>query len=180
MLQPVILCGGSGTRLWPLSRQLYPKQFLPLIGDQTLLQATIDRLEGLDCAPPIIVCHEDHRFIAAEQLRQGGLGSTTALSSDPVKRAQHGAGNLPGGPIGRGLDIAQRVQRCWYCQQITIWAARRTFTQGGNGLGSGTAAQGTSWSAFGITPGHPATGYGYIKAEAADADQVLTSGASVC
>jgi mannose-1-phosphate guanylyltransferase len=72
MLQPVIIAGGSGTRLWPLSRQLYPKQFLPLVGQETMLQATLTRLEGLKCAPPIIVCNEDHRFIAAEQLRLAG------------------------------------------------------------------------------------------------------------
>ena len=73
MLQPVILAGGSGTRLWPLSRQLYPKQFLPLTGDRTMLELTVDRLAGLDCAPPIIVCNEEHRFIAAEQLRLSNI-----------------------------------------------------------------------------------------------------------
>jgi mannose-1-phosphate guanylyltransferase len=57
MLQPVIIAGGSGTRLWPLSRQLYPKQFLPLIGQQTMLQLTLQRLQGLDYLPPIIVCN---------------------------------------------------------------------------------------------------------------------------
>jgi mannose-1-phosphate guanylyltransferase len=72
MLQPVIIAGGSGSRLWPLSRQLYPKQFLPLVGDKTMLQATLERLESLNCAAPIIVCNEDHRFIAAEQLRLAG------------------------------------------------------------------------------------------------------------
>ncbi|MEG3066593.1 sugar phosphate nucleotidyltransferase [Acetomicrobium sp.] len=54
-LIPVILAGGSGTRLWPLSRQLYPKQFLPLLGEKTMLQQTIERLQGLDCQAPIIV-----------------------------------------------------------------------------------------------------------------------------
>ena len=72
MLQPVIIAGGSGTRLWPLSRQLFPKQFLPLVGKQTMLQATLARLKGLNCAAPIVVCNEDHRFIAAEKLRIAG------------------------------------------------------------------------------------------------------------
>lgn len=68
---PVILAGGSGSRLWPLSRDLYPKQFLNLIsGQQTLLQQTISRLDGLKFKPPLIVCSEEHRFIAAEQLRK--------------------------------------------------------------------------------------------------------------
>ena len=73
MIVPVILAGGSGTRLWPLSRQAYPKQFLKLVDEQyTMLQLTIKRLDNLklDVAPPIIICNEDHRFIVAEQLRQ--------------------------------------------------------------------------------------------------------------
>ena len=65
---PVILCGGSGTRLWPLSRQLVPKQFLSVAGDNTLLQDTVMRLAGLDLAAPMLVCHEDHRFSVAGQL----------------------------------------------------------------------------------------------------------------
>ena len=63
----VILSGGSGTRLWPLSRKQYPKQYLPLAGDNTMLQETILRLEGLDnLADPIIICNTDHRFLVAE------------------------------------------------------------------------------------------------------------------
>src|SRR5512139_3617589 len=70
MLIPVILSGGSGTRLWPLSRELYPKEFLPLVGESTMLQDTVQRLEGLGAGGPIVVCNEHHRFIVAEQLRQ--------------------------------------------------------------------------------------------------------------
>lgn len=70
---PVILAGGSGSRLWPLSRDMYPKQFLSLVpGQQSLLQETISRLEGLDFRAPLVVCSEEHRFIAAEQLRKMG------------------------------------------------------------------------------------------------------------
>ena len=75
-LVPVILCGGTGTRLWPLSRASYPKQYWPLAGrgDNTLLQQTHQRLEGLpELAPPLLICNEDHRFIVAEQLRQIGV-----------------------------------------------------------------------------------------------------------
>ena len=71
MIVPVILAGGSGTRLWPLSRQSYPKQFLHLVDQQyTMLQLTLKRLENLSqqVLPPIIVCNENHRFIVAEQL----------------------------------------------------------------------------------------------------------------
>src|SRR5579862_3686767 len=70
MLTPVILSGGAGTRLWPLSRELYPKQLLPLTGARTMLQQTVLRLEGLSAAPAVIVCNEAHRFLVAEQLRQ--------------------------------------------------------------------------------------------------------------
>ena len=71
MIVPVILSGGSGTRLWPLSRELYPKQLLPLVGHDTMLQQTLLRLEGIaELAPPVIVCNEEHRFLVAEQLRQ--------------------------------------------------------------------------------------------------------------
>jgi mannose-1-phosphate guanylyltransferase/mannose-1-phosphate guanylyltransferase/mannose-6-phosphate isomerase len=68
---PVILSGGSGTRLWPLSRSQYPKQFLPLVSKQTMLQDTLCRLNGVgDLAIPIAVCNENHRFTVAEQLRE--------------------------------------------------------------------------------------------------------------
>src|ERR1700744_3371254 len=70
MLTPVILSGGAGTRLWPLSRELYPKQLLALTGDRTMLQQTALRLEGLSATPPVIVCNDSHRFLFAEQLRQ--------------------------------------------------------------------------------------------------------------
>ncbi|HAW5731943.1 TPA: mannose-1-phosphate guanylyltransferase/mannose-6-phosphate isomerase [Escherichia coli] len=72
VILPVILAGGSGSRLWPLSSELYPKQFLQLYGDVTMLQSTIQRLEGLPCLPPQIICNKNHRFIVAEQLRQIG------------------------------------------------------------------------------------------------------------
>ena len=69
MLIPVILSGGAGTRLWPLSRELYPKQLLPLLGSHTMLQDTVLRLAGLECAAPVVVCNDAHRFLVAEQLR---------------------------------------------------------------------------------------------------------------
>jgi mannose-1-phosphate guanylyltransferase / mannose-6-phosphate isomerase len=69
MLTPVILSGGAGTRLWPLSRELYPKQLLALIGENTMLQDTLLRLAGIDVTAPIVVCNDAHRFLVAEQLR---------------------------------------------------------------------------------------------------------------
>ena len=77
MIHPVIMSGGSGTRLWPLSREHYPKQLLPLLGKRTLLQDTVARLESpvsgtssLPISDPIIVCNEEHRFLVKEQLDQ--------------------------------------------------------------------------------------------------------------
>ena len=83
---PVILSGGSGTRLWPLSRKQYPKQYLALASDNTMLQETILRLKGLDdLADPIIVCNADHRFLVAEQCQQIGIKNPTILL-EPVGR----------------------------------------------------------------------------------------------
>ncbi|MFP4262187.1 MAG: mannose-1-phosphate guanylyltransferase/mannose-6-phosphate isomerase [Halomonas sp.] len=79
MMTPVILAGGNGVRLWPLSRRARPKQFLSLAGERSLLGQTLARLEGLELAPPIVLCHEAHRFLAAEQLRQAGVEAATLL-----------------------------------------------------------------------------------------------------
>src|ERR1700726_4629267 len=85
MFTPVILCGGAGTRLWPLSRELYPKQLLALTGKRTMLQQTALRLEGLGSAPPVIVCNEAPRFLVAEQLRQLKI-EPRAIVLEPVGR----------------------------------------------------------------------------------------------
>ena len=83
---PVILSGGSGTRLWPLSRKQHPKQYLPLIGDNTMLQETILRLGDLNnLTDPIIVCNAEHRFIVAEQCKQINITNPTILL-EPIGR----------------------------------------------------------------------------------------------
>jgi mannose-1-phosphate guanylyltransferase/mannose-6-phosphate isomerase len=74
-IQPLVLSGGSGTRLWPLSREKYPKQLLPLVDNDSLLQATVRRLQGIEGAEldaPMVVCNEEYRFVIAEQLRLWG------------------------------------------------------------------------------------------------------------
>ena len=74
-LHPLILAGGSGTRLWPMSRESYPKQFLPLLGDRSPFQATLDRLEALGrVQPATVVASQDHRFLVADQVKSSGLG----------------------------------------------------------------------------------------------------------
>ena len=86
MLFPVILSGGSGTRLWPLSRKLYPKQLLPLVNDRTMLQNTVGRVADLDRAgSPLIICNETHRFLVAEQLRNIGT-SADSIILEPMGR----------------------------------------------------------------------------------------------
>ena len=86
MIVPVILCGGSGTRLWPLSRRAYPKQLLNLVGDQSLLQQTVTRLEGIpDIAPPLLISNEEHRFLVAEQMRAIGV-EPQRIILEPVGR----------------------------------------------------------------------------------------------
>ena len=85
MLLPVVLAGGYGSRLWPVSRELYPKQFHALTGERTMLQETVLRLEGIPCASPLVLCNEEHRFIAAEQLRLVGMEDATILL-EPASR----------------------------------------------------------------------------------------------
>src|SRR5258708_38101515 len=86
MIHPVILSGGSGTRLWPMSRSLYPKQLLALTGERSLLQQTVLRVAGeFGFAPPLIIANEEHRFIIAEQLREIGAVAD-ALVLEPVGR----------------------------------------------------------------------------------------------
>lgn len=166
MLQPVIIAGGSGTRLWPLSRHLYPKQFLPLTGDRSMLQLTIDRLAGLDCAPPIIVCNEEHRFIAAEQLRQGGLAHNGIILES--------SGRNTAPAICLAALLAEEISPNRTLLVLPAdhhMGCPEAFTQAVTAAALGAPQE--SLVTFGITPSHAATGYGYIKAEAADADQVL-------
>src|ERR1700739_3332955 len=86
MIHPVILSGGSGTRLWPMSRNLYPKQLLRLLGGDSLLQQTVRRVSDRDrFAPPLLIANEEHRFIIAEQLREIGT-PPRALRLEPVGR----------------------------------------------------------------------------------------------
>ena len=101
MLTPVILSGGAGTRLWPLSRELYPKQLLALTGERTMIQQTALRLEGLAAAPAVVVCNEAHRFLVAEQLRQLDI-EPQAIVLEPIGRNTASGTRTSAVPAWRG------------------------------------------------------------------------------
>lgn len=166
LIQPVVLSGGSGTRLWPLSREKYPKQLLPLIGDDSLLQATVRRVEGiagLEVAAPLVVCNEEYRFVIAEQLRVMGKPGTVVL--EPLGRntapalaiAAHAA-------IKSGADPVLLVMPADHVI-VNTQAFQAVVRQGA------ALAEAGAVVTFGITPDAPETGYGYIQSgEAFGAD----------
>ena len=162
LIQPVVLSGGSGTRLWPLSREKYPKQLLPLIGDDSLLQATVRRVEGIagvELAPPMVVCGEEYRFVIAEQLRL--LGKPGIIVLEPLGRNTAPALTLAAlAAIKNGADPVLLVMPADHV--ITNLAAFQSVVSQGAAL----AATGAVVT-FGITPDAPETGYGYIQSGAA-------------
>lgn len=162
-VQPVILCGGSGTRLWPLSRAGFPKQFLCLTGKESLFQLAAQRLVGLGsatepAAAPYIVCNEEHRFLAQEQLREIGIDGATYLL-ESVGRNTAPALTLAALAV---LDTGQDPV-------LVVISADQTITD----VGAFQAAMQQAIAAaslgdiviLGITPDQPETGYGYIKTE---------------
>ena len=164
LLHPVILSGGSGTRLWPVSREQYPKQLLPLAGGGgTMLQATLGRLEGLSgLGSPIVVCNEGHRFLVAEQLRQVDSGAARILlepmgrnTAPAIALAAHAALTEGGqDPILLVLPADHVISN------PAAFRAAVTVAEG--------AARGGHLVTFGVTPTHPETGYGYlVEGEAA-------------
>lgn len=157
MFLPVIMAGGSGTRLWPLSRQLNPKQFLPLVDpDLTMLQATIQRLDGLEHATPRLICNENHRFLAAEQLRQLGLEEANIILE----------------PVGRNTAPAIALAALQVLSEqtdpIMLVLAADHLIQDVNAFHQSIAkalvlAESGKLVTFAITPTHPETGYGYLQ-----------------
>jgi mannose-1-phosphate guanylyltransferase/mannose-6-phosphate isomerase len=161
MLIPVVLSGGSGTRLWPLSREKYPKQLLPLIGDDSLLQATVRRVEGLTGVPlgaPMVVCNEEYRFVIAEQLRL--MGKEGAILLEPVGRNTAPALTLAALAAMRGGDDPILLVMP-SDHVITDTPAFQAVVRQGAALADKGAVV-----TFGITPDAPETGYGYIQSGA--------------
>jgi len=162
-LQPVLLSGGSGTRLWPLSREAYPKQFLPLAGEDTMLQATWRRVEAIADAPPIVVANEEHRFLVAEQLRQVGA-PTPAIVLEPVGR--NTAPAIAAAALQATADGADPLLLVLPSDHVVRDAeAFRAAVRAAM-----PAADAGALVTFGIVPTAPETGFGYIQAAAGDAD----------
>jgi mannose-1-phosphate guanylyltransferase len=156
VILPVIIAGGTGSRLWPLSRQLNPKQFLKLRGDTTLFQQTLVRLEGMETASPTIICNEDHRFIVAEQLRETGvIGASIVL--EPVGRNTAPAIALVAlnacdsgqDPVLLVLAADHHIADPQAFKQA-VWSAE-------------TLARHDQLVTFGIVPSHAESGFGYIQ-----------------
>ena len=160
-VHPVVLAGGSGTRLWPLSRQRYPKQFLPLTGPRTMLQATVARLDGMEgVSAPVIVCNEEHRFLVAEQLREIGTNPGSVIL-EPAGRNTAPALTLAALAVrdaGRDSDT-DGVLLVMPADGVIgdVEAFRRSVSSG-----QSLAALGYL-STFGIEPSGPETGYGYLR-----------------
>jgi len=156
MILPIIMAGGTGSRLWPLSRQLNPKQFLKLCGDSTLLQQTISRLDGLEASAPAIICNEDHRFMVAEQLHQLTVEDASILL-EPVGRNTAPAIALAAlNATQSGQDPVLLVLAADH-----YMADEAAFRQAVHAAAQ--FAEQNKLATFGIVPTHPETGYGYIQ-----------------
>lgn len=160
MLIPVVLSGGSGTRLWPLSRELYPKQLLSLVGKGTMLQETLARLDGVpDVQPPVVVCNESHRFLVAEQLRQIKSGSR-AILLEPVGRNTAPAVAMAALSALSGADNADDPVLLVLPADHVIRDVKAFQDAVQAGLRAARAGQLVT---FGVVPSKPETGYGYIR-----------------
>jgi mannose-1-phosphate guanylyltransferase/mannose-6-phosphate isomerase len=165
MLIPVILSGGSGTRLWPLSRELYPKQLLPLVGKGTMLQETLARVAGVEgLGAPVVVCNESHRFLVAEQILEAGI-KPQAIVLEPVGRntapavavaAMAAVSDMPSGGSKADSDPlllilpADHVMRDVSAFRAALEVGRKAAMEG-------------KLVTFGVVPNKPETGYGYIR-----------------
>ncbi|MDR7067774.1 mannose-1-phosphate guanylyltransferase/mannose-6-phosphate isomerase [Pseudoxanthomonas japonensis] len=160
-LQPVLLSGGSGTRLWPLSREAYPKQFLPLAGDETMVQATWRRVEAIADLAPIVVANEEHRFLVAEQLRQIGA-PVPAIVLEPVGR--NTAPAIAAAALQAMVDGADPLLLVLPSDHVVrdVAGFQRAVRE------ASSAAEAGALVTFGIVPDAPETGFGYIQAEAGE------------
>ncbi len=160
MITPVLLCGGSGTRLWPLSRKSYPKQFAPLLGEESLFQASARRLAGTDCAAPVVVTNAEFRFIVTEQLSSIGVDPGAVLIESEGR-------NTAPAVLAAALHLAKTDPEALMLvapsdHVIPDAAAFHTVLETG-----AEAARAGRLVTFGITPDRAETGYGWLELEAA-------------
>ncbi|HUN25658.1 MAG TPA: mannose-1-phosphate guanylyltransferase/mannose-6-phosphate isomerase [Steroidobacteraceae bacterium] len=185
MLTPVILSGGAGTRLWPLSRELYPKQLLALTGERTMLQQTALRLEGLDAGAPVIVCNEAHRFLVAEQLRQIHIepraivlepcGRNTAPAIALAAHAAFGGAPSGAGAAAAGASAAAPLGSTGQADPVLLILPADHVIRDVPAFQKAVraalpAAEAGALVTFGIVPSTPETGYGYIERGAASGE----------
>jgi mannose-1-phosphate guanylyltransferase/mannose-6-phosphate isomerase len=159
MLIPVILSGGAGTRLWPLSRELYPKQLLPLVGSRTMLQETLLRLKGLDLGAPLIVCNDAHRFLVAEQMRAIGV-QPAAIVLEPAGRNTAPAIALAAHvALTDVASVDDALLLILPADHVIrdVAAFHRAVSAAAAGARDGVLVT------FGVVPNAPETGYGYIR-----------------
>ncbi|HEX2549813.1 MAG TPA: mannose-1-phosphate guanylyltransferase/mannose-6-phosphate isomerase, partial [Gammaproteobacteria bacterium] len=158
MIVPVILAGGSGSRLWPLSRSAYPKQLLSLVTQRTMLQDTVLRTQAIpNIAPPVIICNQEHRFLVAEQLSQIGVHNASIILEDVGKNTAPAAAiaalylknHMQGDPLLMILP-ADHIIKNTESFVDTISLAITNTKEG-------------KLVTFGVKPNQPETGYGYIK-----------------
>jgi len=154
MLKAVIMAGGSGTRLWPLSRAAHPKQFLALHGEDTMLQATYKRLDGLDIQSSVTICNEEHRFFVAEQLRE--IDKLGSIILEPVGRNTAPAIALAALSSLEGEDPLLLVLAADHVIEDEVAFIKTVM----NAI---PLAESGKLVTFGIAPHDPNTGYGYIK-----------------
>ena len=153
---PVILSGGVGTRLWPLSRSLYPKQLLALAGEMTLIQDTALRARGRDFAAPLIVCNQEHRFLIAEQMRQAGV-APLAILLEPVGR------NTAPAAAAAALMVAEKDPDGIVLLLPADHVVTDTVAFVDAVAMAGRAAKDGYLVTFGIAAARPETGYGYVQ-----------------
>lgn len=158
VIQPVILAGGTGTRLWPLSRELYPKQLINLIGSRSLLQTTLERVNELpDTLPPIVVVGEEHRFLTKTQIDDLGTFSEYHLLLEPVGR------NTAAAICGAAVYAQQHLDKNAVLLVLPadhLITAKEAFAAAVKEAVK--LAEEGNLTTFGIVPEHPETGYGYI------------------
>ncbi len=156
---PVILSGGSGTRLWPASRSMYPKQLLPLTGVETMLQQTARRLEGMDntAAQCVVICNEAHRFLVAEQLRE--IGKSTQIVLEP-----EGRNTAPAVALAAFLAAEKGDHAMLLVMPADHVIADTPAFQAAVSRGYEAAANGKLVT-FGVIATRPETGYGYVQAQ---------------